>query len=96
MAFHADFSVLADVRARLRALLPTLDSGLDNAVAVAAYLANDLALLSRAAIAVAVDRSVPWVNAAILRVELQMARDPRYRERVDELRGRLQAALHRG
>ena len=59
-------------------------------------LATELASLSRAAIADVIDRSVPWVNAAILRVQLRMHRDPRFRSKVEQLGDRLRASLRQG
>ncbi len=45
--------------------------------------------IARAAIKVAVNRSVPWVGAAILRVQLRMARDPRFRAQIEALHATL-------
>jgi len=54
---------------------------------------SDLALLSRAGIAVAVDRSTEWVSAAIARTDLRMRRNPRFRAEVERLERELRATL---
>ena len=86
-------AALVRVRSKLLALFPELDAGFPDVLEIAAFVAGDLALLSRAQIAVAIDRSSEWVNRGILRVQLRMVRDPRFRAKVEALEARLQAAL---
>ena len=91
MAWEADIAELSTVRDKLATLLPNLDRS-DVHRSVAAYLLSQVPL-PRAAIAVAVERSVEWVGREILRVGLRMRRDAAFREAVEGLEASLLAAI---
>jgi hypothetical protein len=90
MSWADDYAPLAQVRARLLVLIPELETGCwPEALELGCYLANELGILSYAAIA----REVQFVRNVIHRVASRVKRDPAFADRVRSLQARLEGAL---